>query len=55
VGLALGSRAALLKTFGTVMRGAAIIAALTSSPVGAALALPAAWRFVEQLRDELQT
>jgi hypothetical protein len=55
VGLALGSRAALLKTFGTVMRGAAIVAALTSSPVGAALALPAAWRFVEQLRDELQT
>lgn len=53
LGLALGSRAALLKMFGTVMRGAAIVAALTSSPVGAALALPAAWRFVEQVRDEL--
>lgn len=53
--LAIGSRTALLKMFGTVMRGAAIVAALTSSPVGAALALPAAWRFVEQVRDELRT
>lgn len=52
--LALGSRAALLKTFGTVMRGAAIVALMAGSPAGAVMALPAAWKFVEQLLSELR-
>lgn len=52
--LALRSRATLLKTFGTVMRGAAIVAAMTGSPAGAVLALPAAWRFLEQLLGDLK-
>lgn len=52
LGLALRSRAALLRTFGTVMRGAAIVAAMAGSPAGAVLALPAAWRFVEELLAE---
>ncbi|NTU81364.1 MAG: hypothetical protein HGA45_18630, partial [Chloroflexales bacterium] len=52
LGLALRSRAALLKTFGTVMRGAALVAVMASSPVGAVTALPAAWKFVDQLLDE---
>jgi hypothetical protein len=47
--LALRSRAALLHTFATVMRGAAIVAVMASSPLAAARALPAAWRFVDDL------
>jgi hypothetical protein len=50
--LALRSRAALLRTFGTVMRGAAIVAVMASSPAGAITALPAAWRFVDQLLED---
>lgn len=47
--LALRSRAALLRTFGVVMRGAAIVALMASSPAGTIAALPAAWRFVDDL------
>lgn len=54
LGLALGSRTALLKTFGTVMRGAALVAVMAGSPAGAVMALPAAWRFVEQLLGDLR-
>lgn len=54
LGLALRSRAALLKTFGTVVRGAALVAVMTSSPAGAITALPAAWKFVDQLLDDLR-
>ncbi|HMQ33976.1 MAG TPA: hypothetical protein PKD53_24805 [Chloroflexaceae bacterium] len=52
--LALRSRAALLKTCGTALRGAAIVATMVGSPAGAVLALPAAWRFVERLLEDLR-
>lgn len=52
--LALRSRAALLRTFATVTRGAAIVATAISSPAGPLLALPAAWRFVSQLLEDLR-
>jgi hypothetical protein len=54
LGLALRSRAALLKTFGSVVRGAALVAVMASSPAGAITALPAAWKFVDQLLDDLR-
>lgn len=50
--LAMRSRASLLRTFAVVMRGAAIVALMASSPLGAARALPAAWRFVDDLLRE---
>jgi hypothetical protein len=50
--LAMRSRAALLRTFAVVMRGATIVALMASSPLGAARALPAAWRFVDDLLRE---
>lgn len=52
LGLAMRSRAALLRTFAVVMRGATIVALMASSPLGAARALPAAWRFVDDLLRE---
>ncbi len=52
--LALASRAALLRTFITVLRGATIVATMFSSPVGAITALPAAWKFVDQLLDDMR-
>ncbi|MFV9505674.1 MAG: hypothetical protein AB4911_14055 [Oscillochloridaceae bacterium umkhey_bin13] len=52
LGLALGSRRTLIHSFGIVLRGAAIAGAMASSPLGAAMALPAAWRFVQQLLRE---
>lgn len=54
VGLALRSRAALLKSFGTVMRGATLVAVMAGSPAGALMAMPAAWRFVDQLVSDLR-
>jgi hypothetical protein len=55
LGLALESRAALLRTFTTVLRGAAIVATMVSSPVGAVTALPAAWKFVDQLLTDMRS
>jgi hypothetical protein len=52
--LALESRAALLRTFTTVLRGATIVATMISSPVGAVTALPAAWKFVDQLLSDMR-
>lgn len=52
VALALRSRAALLRTFVAVVRGATIVALMVSSPAGAVAALPAAWRFVDDLLRE---
>ena len=51
---ALGSRMAILRTIGSVISGAALLAtlpALLASPAGILLALPAAWRFVSQVMD----
>lgn len=53
--LATRSRMATLRTFGTVLRGAAIVATMASSPVGAITALPAAWSFVEQLLSDMRS
>jgi hypothetical protein len=50
--LAMASRAALLRTFAVVMRGAALVALMASSPAGVVYALPAAWRFVDDLLRE---
>lgn len=47
--LALGSRQALVQSFGIVVRGAALASRIASSPVGAALALPALWRWLEEV------
>jgi len=52
LGLAMRSRAALLRSFASVMRGATIVALMVSSPLGAATALPAAWSFVNDLLRE---
>jgi hypothetical protein len=52
--LALESRAAVLRTFATVMRGAAIVTTMISSPVGAVAAMPAAWKFVDQLLSDMR-
>lgn len=53
--LALTSRAAMLRTFTTVIQGATIVARMLSSPVGAVTALPAAWKFVDQLLTDMRT
>lgn len=53
--LALASRVALLRTFTTVLRGAAIVATMISSPVGTVTALPAAWKFVNQLLTDIRS
>jgi hypothetical protein len=50
--LALRSRAALLRVFGIVLRGARIVAQMISSPVGTVTALPAAWNFVQEVLRE---
>lgn len=52
LGLAMRSRVALLRTFGIVVRGASIVALMATSPAGAIYALPAAWRFVDDLLRE---
>ena len=53
--LALDSRTTMLRTFTTVLRGAAIVATMTSSPVGAIVALPAAWKFIDQLLTDIRS
>jgi hypothetical protein len=50
VALALATRAALLRTVALTIRGAAILA--TGAAAGP-LALPAAWRFIQDVRTEL--
>jgi hypothetical protein len=50
--LALQSRLTLLQTFATVTRGAGIVLTMASSPAGALMALPAAWRFLKDLFHE---
>jgi hypothetical protein len=54
--LALESRAALIRTLAVAVRGAVILAtlpALATTPAGAILALPAAWKFVNQVVTEM--
>jgi len=52
--LALASREMLIRTFVVVASGAARLSMLLSTPVGAILALPAAWKFINQVRDEIE-
>ena len=52
--LALRSRAAMLRMFLLVVTGAVRIVPLLSVPGGAILALPAVWRFINQVRSELE-
>jgi hypothetical protein len=54
VALALQSRATLLKNVAMVGRGAAILATMISSPAGAVLAMPAAWKYIDSLLQELR-
>jgi hypothetical protein len=53
--LALRSRAAILRVFGIVLRGARIVAQMISSPIGVVTALPAAWSFVQDVLSEVRT
>lgn len=54
LGLATATRVALLRMFAVVMRGAAIVAVMASSPAGVVYALPAAWRFVDDILQEVR-
>ena len=53
VRLAVDSRNQSIRTFVAVAQGAAQLAALVSAPGGAVLALPAAWKFVNRVLDEI--
>lgn len=54
VHLALASRLGLLRTLVMVGRGAAILLSATSG-LGAVASLPAAWKFVQQVLEEVRT
>ena len=51
--LALRSRAAMQRTLTVVVAGAAKLALLLTTPIGAVMALPAAWKYIKQVRKEL--
>jgi hypothetical protein len=52
VALALASREEMLRILVLAVRGARLLAATAAGPGGVLLALPAAWRFVEDVRAE---
>ena len=52
VALALASRETMLRTLVLAVRGAGLLAATAAGPGGVLLALPAAWRFIEDVRAE---
>ena len=52
--LAITSRAAMLRTFIVTTQGAAKLSILLATPGGAILALPAAWKYVNQILAELE-
>jgi hypothetical protein len=52
--LATTSRAAMLRTFIVTTQGAARLSVLLASPGGALLALPAIWKYVNQILAELE-
>jgi len=52
--LALSSRQTMIRTFTLAASGAARLSVLLSTPGGAILALPAAWKFINQVRAELE-
>lgn len=53
VGLALATRAALVRTLALALRGAAVVAVAVGTPGGPLVALPAVWRFVTQVQAEV--
>jgi hypothetical protein len=52
--VAIASRNTLIKTFSVAAQGAAKLATLLATPGGAVMALPAAWKFINQIVDELE-
>lgn len=52
--LSLAARAANLRLVAVITAGAATLAPLLAAPGSAILALPAAWRFVQRLRAEIE-
>jgi hypothetical protein len=50
--VALESRAAMLRTFTLVLRGAGLVAQAVSSPIGTVTAIPAAWKFISEILNE---
>ncbi len=54
IDLALSTRLALIRSFGLAGRGAAIVATAVSSPIGPVMALPAAWRYINDLARPAQ-
>jgi hypothetical protein len=52
--LALASRATVLRVLVVTLQGAVKLSVLLSTPGGVILALPAAWRFINQIVDELE-
>jgi len=52
--VALASRETLIRTLTVVASGAAKLSLLLSVPGGAILALPAAWKFINQVRTEIE-
>lgn len=52
--LAIESRATLLRMLGLVMRGAALLATTLATPGGLVMALPAAWKFVNDVIAEIK-
>ncbi len=53
VGLALASKQALIQKLTLVIRGALMVTGLVAAPGSALLAIPAIWRYLNQLRAEL--
>jgi hypothetical protein len=53
--LAVRSRLLRLQLFATVTGGAARLSLLLASPAGAWLALPAAWKYVTEILNQIQT
>ncbi len=52
--IALASRAVTLRTFAIVAAAAGKLSALMTAPGGAILALPAAWKYINEIRAELE-
>ena len=53
VTLALASRVALVRTLALALQGAGLIAVAVGIPGGPLLALPAVWRFITRVQDEI--
>jgi hypothetical protein len=52
--LALESRLAMVRTFILVLRGAGLVAQAVSSPIGTVTAIPAAWKFISEILNEVK-